>query len=484
MTSSSSVDVQRHLRIDQNLLLWSIGLIQPAAASEIARLIETVTRSKLPADGIVGIAAQCEHCAELGLISVVNKRRGWYSLTYTGDTSIPKKLRRDRDRRRIFLLKGAWLSRIPMTGEFRSQKMIDGSSIEVPSEVPKQDVSRPTESCDRVKRGTQRFRWPRIFEQINTESGSATSSPVPNPNSLAFYSLPVKPRSSPGSPYPANAKELALAIGISARLLTLITKFPEKHYRQFTIPKANGSERSISSPKVFLKVIQYWLNDYILCRLPVHQSCYSFLPNTSIADNAVLHVGMRYVGSIDVENYFGSIRTAAVEWLLKKTGYTTSLARIVSRLATLNDALPQGAPSSPAISNAYLFSFDESLTQWCARHKCNYSRYADDISISGNDIEVVKAGLDRAKVLLGRFKLTVNHEKTRIQSRGGQQIVTGLVVNERAQPTREQRRRVRAMIHRYSKGLMTDQHEINQLRGWISYLRSFEHLKEKFQQLR
>jgi retron-type reverse transcriptase len=469
-------------RINESLLLWAIGVIQPASPIEIVQIIERIARTQLPPGAADGITHQCDHYVNRGLLRLVNTRKKWYSLTYIGDVSIPKDLRRRRDRMRLFLLKEAWKSRMITVGVLSLQKSIDDSSIIQHSGENIQEIPRPTKSCARGKRGHERFRWPRIFEQISKGSGSASSTPTSlyPPNPLTFYSFSEQHRGEVDNPYPINAKELALAIGVSARLLTSIGKVPERHYRRFKIPKADGTFRDIASPKLFLKVIQYWIKDYILFRLPIHESCYSFLKGVSIADNAGPHVGKKYVATIDVENFFGSIKQDVVAALIKKAGYTAALARIISKLATLDDALPQGAPTSPIISNSYLFKMDESLSKWCAIKSCSYTRYADDITISGNDRDIVTKCIGRATQLLHRYGLRLKESKTRIQSRGGRQVVTGLVVNEKVQPTREQRRMVRAMLNCYQKGLMQDSEDIARLRGWLSYFRSFDHLKEKF----
>lgn len=471
-------------RIKESLLLWSLGVIQPASPIEIAQIIERIASSELPPGAVDGIAKQCDHYVNRGLLRLVNKHKKWYSLTYEGDLSLPRELRHRRDRIRLYLLKEAWKFRIPSGGVLNLQKTIDDSSINGKNgDNIIQDVPRPTKSGDALTRDTT-FRWPRIFEQINKGSGFASStSSLLAPNPLTFYSFSALHKEKAYNPYPINAVELALAIGISARLLTSIDKAPDRHYRRFQIPKADGTFRDIASPRLFLKVIQYWIKDYLLFRLPVHESCYSFLKSVSIANNAAPHVGKKYVATIDVENFFGSINQKAVEGLIKKAGYTRNLARIISKLTTLKDALPQGAPTSPIISNSYLYRMDQSHSKWCVIRGCSYTRYADDITISGNNRDTVTKCIERATQLLNRYGLRLKESKTRIQSRGGRQVVTGLVVNEKAQPTREQRRMVRAMLNRYQKGLMKDSKDISCLKGWLSYFRSFEHLKEKYEKI-
>lgn len=470
-------------RISEPLLLWAVGIAQPASPQELVHIIEMATKASLPSGMVEAISHQCTHYVERGILREVNKKRKWFSLTQEGELRIPKDLRRRRDRVRIFLLKACRFNRIERAkGDGTSQNLVDVSSTRITHESPLQEIPRPTESCVRGS-GHERFRWPRIFEQIAHESGSAlspfaTSSLAANP--LTFYSFSARHREVAENPYLLNVKELALAIGVSARLLTAMAHKTEHYYRFFELQKATGGTRPIAAPRTFLKVVQYWLNDYVLFRLPVHDCCFSFLPNVSIKDNATCHIGQHWVATIDVENYFGSITTEMVASIIKRAGHTKALARIVSKLTTLNGTLPQGAPTSPILSNSFLFGFDQRMNAYAKGRNCIYSRYADDITVSGDHRDAVEQCLSQAKIWLNRLGLKVKDAKTRIQSRHGRQTVTGLVVNKLAQPSREQRRAVRAKMHHYLCGKMTDEHEIRSLKGWLSYMRSFDHLRDRF----
>ncbi|MGN3961853.1 retron St85 family RNA-directed DNA polymerase [Burkholderia gladioli] len=476
----------KNARINESLLLWAVGVIQPASPGEVIAFIERVTQSQFPPGVLEGVTAQCSHYVARGLLREVNKRRNWYSLTYEAELRIPKRLRRRRDRIRLFLLKGARAARMRAVGVPHTQKSVDVSSTSRTSGGEDiQEVPRPTKSFGRGERAQERFPWPRIFEQISDGSGSATGTPTHSDSSnatnpLAFYTFSGRHRAAADNPYPLNVRELGLAIGVSARLLTSIGKFPNRHYRRFQIPKANGTNRDIASPRIFLKTIQYWIKDYLLYRLPVHETCYSFISGVSIEDNAACHAGKNFVATIDIRDFFGSITLENVQTVMRRAGHTISLARIVAKLVTLDGSLPQGAPTSPIISNSYLFDFDRAMSMWCAKRGCSYTRYADDITISGETRSEVQRCVDHAEYRLNRYGLRLNEGKTRLQSRGARQVVTGLVVNELAQPSREQRRMVRAMLHRYQTGIMREPTDIARLRGWISYFHSFEHLREKF----
>jgi retron-type reverse transcriptase len=209
--------------------------------------------------------------------------------------------------------------------------------------------------------------------------------------------------------------------------------------------------------------------------LKIHPSCHSYQKNKSIQTNAALHVGKKYVANIDIENYFGSISTRMVFDLLIATGFGEQLAKNISKLVTLNNALPQGSPASPIISNAYLYEIDRIITGISLESGIKYSRYADDITLSGNDKDVIFRLIDRIRQELLRLGLRLKEKKTRIASRGGQQKVTGVVVNNRLVPPRKLRREVRAMFHRAS--LNPSAAELGKLVGYVSYFNSFESLK-------
>ena len=161
-------------------------------------------------------------------------------------------------------------------------------------------------------------------------------------------------------------------------------------------------------------------------------------------------------------------------------------ARMIAAVATLNGVLPQGAPTSPQLSNLVLFDFDRSLLRVARERNLSYTRYADDITLSGNDLIQVREAIQTAEMLLKELGLVVNNDKTRIISRGGQQRVTGVVVNEKPQPPRKLRRRVRAMFHNALKNPTEYKERIAEMRGYLSYFASYPELanQEKLDEYR
>lgn len=163
--------------------------------------------------------------------------------------------------------------------------------------------------------------------------------------------------------------------------------------------------------------------------------------------------------------------------LLRKNGFGEQLSKTIARLTSLNNGLPQGAPTSPILSNAYLYSFDETAAQVGKSTGLNITRYADDITISGKSKDSITKVITLFKQELSARGLELNAKKTRIASRGGQQRVAGVVVNNKALPPRTLRRRVRAMFHQANNYPEEHVKKYNILRGYLSYFNSFPALK-------
>jgi len=165
--------------------------------------------------------------------------------------------------------------------------------------------------------------------------------------------------------------------------------------------------------------------------------------------------------------------------LLKENSFGDQLSMFIARLVTYNNALPQGAPTSPIISNSYLFKFDQVASKISNELELAYTRYADDITVSGNFLSDIKKCINKLTLLLNTYGLQLNDKKTRIATKGGQQRVTGLVVNVQAAPPRLFRRKIRAMFHNADINPEQYNSRIAELNGYLSYLQSFPHIKDK-----
>ena len=467
------------VNFNEDILLWTIGVLQPASASDALKFISYIYPEIQPLPLVKEIEQVLSRLRDHGIIARVHGKSRLYSLTYAGNTKLSVKLRRHRDKARLFLLKDTRKCNIVMSEEGKKESVGDSPTSDGSSTL--QDFSRPikTAAAPRYPRHNGRFYWPRISKQLNFQVGLNFSSPD---IFLKYYSFPSLKAIHNISLDPAEGNDLsitdfALAVGVSPRLITSLLHATHKYYRQFNIGKRGGGERTISAPRTFLKVIQYWILDYLLYSLKIHPICHSYQRGKSIVTNASPHINSEYVANIDISDFFGSINPTMTIDLLRKNGFGKQLSKTIARLTSLKNGLPQGAPTSPILSNAYLYSFDETAAQVGKDTGLNITRYADDITISGKNKDLITNVIALFKKELSAKGLELNAKKTRIASRGGQQRVTGIVVNDKALPPRKLRRRVRAMFHHANNYPEEHVEKLNILRGYLSYFNSFPALK-------
>jgi len=242
----------------------------------------------------------------------------------------------------------------------------------------------------------------------------------------------------------------------------------DKRYRSFKIPKKNGKQRTISAPVKGLKSILKALNIVFECLYTPSCAAMGFTMGRSIVDNASVHVGMNYVLNIDLKDFFPSISQARV-WArlqLKPFSFTKEIANVAAGLCCMpiedktaekkwkkKGVLPQGAPTSPLLTNAVCDKLDRRLVGLAKRFNVKYSRYADDITFSSmhsvyaNDGEFMK----ELRRIIGEQNFTINEEKTRLQKRGSRQEVTGIIVCEKPNVTRNYIRDIRMLLHVWEK---------------------------------
>jgi len=193
--------------------------------------------------------------------------------------------------------------------------------------------------------------------------------------------------------------------------------------------------------------------------------------------NALPHIGQEVVVKLDIREFFPSIRAARIEQYFRKIGWNAEAALLLTKLCTHEGALPQGAPTSPRLSNLVNFKMDARLAGLAKSRRASYTRYADDMTFSFSRHEVMtKVGPlphDRFNDVISAVKVIAELEgyqlhtkkKLRIARRHDRQIVTGLVVNEKVNLPRATRRRLRAIEHNLRAGKPTSISEA-QLAGW------------------
>jgi RNA-directed DNA polymerase len=241
-------------------------------------------------------------------------------------------------------------------------------------------------------------------------------------------------------------------------------------YQQFQIPKRRKGMRKILAPVAELKKIQRQILRRVLGGLKTHPCATGFSRGHSIVSNALPHVGKAAVVRMDLKDFFPSTAAPRVRLFFEAIGWGTEAADLLTRLCTYQDALPQGAPTSPKLSNLLNQHLDARLSRLAEALNASYTRYADDITYS---LENVTAGAIRHLVhftaIVAREEGYQVHqrEKLYVRRRKDRQVVTGLVVNERIGLPREIRRWLRAVEHHQKTGRRTSITN-EQLAGWRS----------------
>ncbi len=289
--------------------------------------------------------------------------------------------------------------------------------------------------------------------------------------------LSAKPRPTElqRSQLPVFETEAELAQWLGIRLTRLRWFTHDKpvdrhwHYVRYTVPKRRGGQRVILAPKTELKTLQRKIYTELLLKLPVHPAAHGFVPDRSIMTNAAPHVGKAVVLNLDLKDFFPNISYRRVRGLFVALGYSLAIASALALLCTEYDrkavdrrgqrvyvtlgerTLVQGAPTSPALANLVTRRLDKRLDGMARKLGLTYTRYADDLTFSGNDYGKIFAAQELAKQIIADEGFQVHDEKTRIYRQSNRQMVTGIVVNERTNVPRDLRRQVRAILNNAQK---------------------------------
>jgi RNA-directed DNA polymerase len=260
--------------------------------------------------------------------------------------------------------------------------------------------------------------------------------------------------------------DLAQFLGTNYSKLTYVVygKGVNQFYKTFEISKKNGEKRTIRAPYPQLKMLQQRLKILLEELYTPHSAASAFIEGRGIVYNAQQHTKKAAVFNVDLKGFYDQIHFGRVRGLLMAKPYSLQkdTAQLIAHICCVNKVLPQGAPTSPVLSNMICRRLDRELSLLARSNKAYYSRYADDItfsfrSCSENSIyEIeqngVKAAESLEKIIEGNwFSLNVN--KTRLQTFSERQVVTGLKVNRKVNLDRRYIRKTRAMIHSLSKGV-------------------------------
>jgi len=281
----------------------------------------------------------------------------------------------------------------------------------------------------------------------------------------------VEKLTAAGLPVLASPADLAAALKLTIPRLRWLAFHAEasgvSHYVHFAVPKKSGGTRILSAPRVALAAAQQWVLETILAKVAVHAAAHGFVPGRSTLTNATPHVGAAVVINADLCDFFPTITFPRVRGIFRQLGYSPAVATILALLctesprrkvlyrnrpywvATAPRGLPQGACTSPALSNLASRRLDARLNGIAAKLGGTYTRYADDLSISFKTPMKDKIGylLARLRHVAQDEGFSVNEAKTRVLKPSARQSVTGIVVNAKPAVPRKLRRRLRAIVH-------------------------------------
>jgi retron-type reverse transcriptase len=302
-----------------------------------------------------------------------------------------------------------------------------------------------------------------------------------------------------GLPVLHDALQLSAAMDITLGKLRFLSYNRKvgtiSHYKRFYLPKKSGGRRLISAPMPQLKAAQYWILENILYKVPNSHAAHGFVPGKSIVTNATHHVGQDVVINIDLKDFFPTIAYKRVKGLFIKLGYSEQLATILGLLCTEPETdqvaldgkeyfvastprhLPQGAPSSPAITNLICYKLDKRFTGLAAKFGYTYTRYADDMTFSTKGEPADKIGqlLWAVKKVVKEEGFNMHPDKLKVMRKGDKREVTGIVVNEKLSLDRDTLRQFRALLHQIGKtGLQNKKwgngNIISSMEGFANYV--------------
>lgn len=284
---------------------------------------------------------------------------------------------------------------------------------------------------------------------------------------------------------------ISKSTGLSERYLEKVIIKAPHCYKKYSIPKKSGGTRLIFHPSAELKVIQRWLTENFFSKLPIHDSVYSYVKTKNILQNASKHKSNNFLLRLDFENFFPSIKLDDVKKLCSLYRENTlpfvlsdDDIKIICKLVCRYDkelntsSITIGAPSSPTISNAILYTHDCAIDAYCRSRNITYTRYADDLFFSTNTPGILKEITAFIVSIIDSHeypKLVLNHSKSVFTSKKRLRKITGLVITTENKTSvgRDYKRKIRTEVFLSINGKL-DQDRLLKLKGKLAYCKSVD----------
>lgn len=242
---------------------------------------------------------------------------------------------------------------------------------------------------------------------------------------------------------------LSMLIGIQPSILAKLVSASSFFYREFDIPKKSGGHRTISAPYPILVYCQKWIFQNILSKISITDQATAFRKKSSIIANAKMHLNSNELLKIDLKDFFNFIDSNRINNLFQELGYSRKVSHYLTAICCKNNCIAQGACTSPILSNIISISLDHKLNSLTNEIDAKYSRYADDISISGSIID--NDFIKKIYQTIESEGFYVNEKKTSLKKEKQRKIITGLIVSNKLNTPKKYRREFRKKFHFLTK---------------------------------
>ncbi len=284
------------------------------------------------------------------------------------------------------------------------------------------------------------------------------------------------------SPLPFDDKAItwcANFLVIEKKVLIDILRDTSEYYSRFRLGKRSGGYREISAPFTSLLNIQKIIYKRALLSVNVHTACTGFRQNVSVLDNAKPHLGKPHVLKVDIVDFFGSIKKSRIIKVFESFGYPFNISQVLAELCSFEGKLPQGAATSPVLSNIVAYDMDVKLMSLAQKHNFTYTRYADDLTFSGENI-LFEEVLSEVNNIVKDERFVIQRKKTRFLTEKKRKIVTGISISsgKKLMIPKSKKREVRKNVHYIlTKGLTdhqrfigsTDPSYLKRLLGYLNF---------------
>ena len=241
-------------------------------------------------------------------------------------------------------------------------------------------------------------------------------------------------------------EHLKLSLGVSSKFLAGVVNSSSSFYRKFNIPKKRGGSRVITAPFSSLLKCQKWIYIHILKDIHIHPCAHGFTSDKSIITNAKVHLNQKEFLKVDLKDFFPSITITQVINIFKSIGYNHQVSFYLASICCYENHLPQGAPTSPVLSNIIAITLDNRISALARKINLNYTRYADDLAFSGDVINI--RHLEYIKNIIQECGFSINEKKTLLQKEKTKRILTGIsIANNEIKVPKDYKRKLKQEVH-------------------------------------